>query len=316
MPATALLLSGLAPALEEAARAAAAEICPAALVCRDPSALTGTDFAVLRLLPAETEEVPALAIGTITFLCPIPAASTAADVRALLRAGWRGLELALENASYEGTLRSLGRRMAHDLRTPLGSALTLGQLLQEITPAAQTDVQGFLASIVRSAERLRELIDKMSFFAKSAIDPLELTPVALGEVVPTVQARVALLAQRKSARISGPPSWPSVLGNAPALETLWRHLLTNALEHGGDAPQIELDWRAEPNGWIRCFVRDRGAGLGEQRIYPFERLHAVTNTRGLGLSVVRRIVDQHGGSCAVADRPEGGAEISFTLRAA
>jgi len=308
----ALLLHRLAPDSVAAVRAAVPSVCPGTLVCQDPSAVEGADFAVLHIFPAGQ---PAPEAGGADFVCPLPPGASPEALAALLQAGWQGLQLARENASLRGNLRSIGRRMAHDLRTPLGSALTLSQLLQEITPASQTDVQGFLGSIVRSTERLRELIDKMAFFAKSALDPLELTPVALGEVVQTVQARVGLLQQRKQATLSGPANWPTVLGDAPALETIWRQLLTNALEHGGEKPAVELAWQTEEGGWIRCFVRDRGSGPSGQQAHPFETLHALTNTRGLGLSVVERLVAQHGGSCCVTERPGGGTEVSFTLRA-
>lgn len=316
MPAPTLLLHGSNPALEAQVRAAAAEVCEDAEVrtAEDPDALAHDALCVL-LGEADAPTRPAASLG-LREMVRLPVGAEDAVVRALLETAWRGLLLRRENERLRGNLRTVGRRLAHDLRTPLGSVLTLSQLLQEVVPQSNADAQGFLGSVLRSAEKLRDLIDKMSFFTKSAVDPLELAPLPLAEIVQTAQGRVAFLSMGRKGRISAPTAWPHVLGNVTGLETIWRNLLTNALLYSGEEPRIEIGWREEEGGLVRCFVRDRGPGLPAQAFAPFERLHEITNARGLGLAAVERLVTQHGGTCASAVLPEGGAEVSFTLRRA
>lgn len=316
MPAPTLLLHGSDPALAKLVRAAAAEVCPGAEVQTGENPDPSTQDALWVLLAEAAAPTRGANVPGLRQPVRLPAGADASVVRALLETAWRSLLLQRENESLRGNLRTVGRRLAHDLRTPLGSVLTLSQLLQEIVPQSNADAHGFLSSVLRSAEKLRELIDKMSFFTKSAVDPLELAPVPLAEIVQTAQGRVAFLSMNRKGRIAAPTAWPHVLGNVAGLETIWRNLLTNALSHSGDEPRVELGWREEEGGLVRCFVRDRGPGLPAQAFVPFERLHEITNARGLGLPAVERLVAQHGGTCQSTVLPEGGAEVSFTLRKA
>lgn len=229
------------------------------------------------------------------------------------------LRLRVENARLRGALETFARRISHDLRTPLGSVLTLTQLLQEITPTEQAETREMLGSIIGSAERLRDLIEQGSTIARLEAEAPELSPISMQLVARAASDRVAYQAAKVGGRIQTVPDWPTVLGHAPTLELLWRILLTNALQHGGVAPQVEMGWRAEGTDRYRFFVRDSGPGIPPARwsaaFTPFHHLHASNAARGLGLAIAERIVSAHGGDCGCEKSADGRFEAFFTLPA-
>jgi signal transduction histidine kinase len=85
--------------------------------------------------------------------------------------------------------------------------------------------------------------------------------------------------------------------------------INNAIKYGGKPPRVELGWTYDDRDWVRFWVRDNGQGLPpeeQDRLFtPFERLHQVsTEGYGLGLSIVRRIIEKLGGTVGV-DTPNG-----------
>jgi two-component system sensor histidine kinase/response regulator len=112
--------------------------------------------------------------------------------------------------------------------------------------------------------------------------------------------------------------WPVALGYAPWVEEVWINYLSNAFRYGGRPPRLELGAEAQPDGRVRFWVRDNGAGLtpeDQARLFtPFTRLDQVqVKGHGLGLSIVRRIVEKLGGQVGVESQIGQGSTFSFTL---
>jgi signal transduction histidine kinase len=107
-----------------------------------------------------------------------------------------------------------------------------------------------------------------------------------------------------------------VEGVEPWLEVIWWHFLANALQHAGESPQIELGCRAEI-GKIWFWISDNGPGVPADRrdklFQRFDSLHERDGIRGLGLSVVQRLVELQGGECGHEASQQGGARFFFTL---
>jgi len=150
--------------------------------------------------------------------------------------------------------------------------------------------------------------------------------------------RLAPTIELYRAEIEVPSSWPVAVGYGPWLEEVWLNLIDNAIKYGGRPPHVKLgysvldaqpglpapDPRARQAKMIEFWVQDNGAGLTpEQQARLFEPLAELPRVRerdmghGLGLSIVRRIVERLGGR--VAARCEGtpghGAVFNFTLPA-
>jgi two-component system sensor histidine kinase/response regulator len=111
------------------------------------------------------------------------------------------------------------------------------------------------------------------------------------------------------------------MGYAPWVEEVWVNYISNALKYGGTpsaAPRVELGAETQGDGMVRFWVRDHGPGIAPEaqlRLFtPFTRLdHVRAGGHGLGLSIVRRIVEKLGGQVSVASQVGEGSTFSFTL---
>jgi two-component system, OmpR family, sensor kinase len=110
-----------------------------------------------------------------------------------------------------------------------------------------------------------------------------------------------------------------VIGDPDRLEQALQNLAANALRHTPDGGEIQLAARSD-NGRVHISVRDTGTGIaGEHLPFIFDRFYKVDASRkaaggsGLGLSIVRAIVERHGGTIRAANHPDRGAVFTITL---
>jgi K+-sensing histidine kinase KdpD len=224
--------------------------------------------------------------------------------------------LAQENARLRGDLLTMARRISHDLRTPLGGIISSGEALKEIVAESEPAATQLADSLLHSADEISSLIKRASFIAKASVNPSPKSLVEMGEVVSGVLQQLESRILKKNATVTEPKSWPKVNGVAAWLEIIWWNFLANALQHAGDAPKIELMWKKE-NGNFRFSICDNGSGVPESergRLFQkFHSLHELDSTRGLGLSVVQRLVELQGGTCGYESPSNDGGCFYFTL---
>jgi len=197
---------------------------------------------------------------------------------------------------------------AHELRTPLTVLRTRIDTLadQQVARTLRQDIEG----MSRIVSQLLEIAELDTF----VVDPLEKTD--LQSVCAEVAEFIAplALAQGKNVALSAEtgPTW--VRGNAEMLYRAIRNLAENAIYHtpGGTAVEIVV----EGNGTVS--VLDQGPGIAAaERELVFRRFwrrdRRRTGNAGLGLSIVRRIVDAHSARITVNNRPTGGAQFSLNF---
>jgi signal transduction histidine kinase len=117
-----------------------------------------------------------------------------------------------------------------------------------------------------------------------------------------------------------PPNLPLVCADADRLTEVLLNLLDNALRHAPPGGQIEISGEVD-GPFVRVSVADNGPGIGpEDRVHVFDRFYRADKSRssstggsGLGLAIVRALVEAHGGTIRVDERPGGGARFTFTL---
>ncbi len=219
-----------------------------------------------------------------------------------------------ENARLRGDLLTIASRISHDLRTPLGGIVTAAEVLREVL-AKNPEEARLTQAISDSVDDLTRLIKQISFITRATANPIPAGPVNMAEVVSAARQRLENRVRKKNATVVETASWPEVKGVAPWLDAVWGNLLTNALQHTSGDLRIDLSWREEPSAW-RFAVSDNGGGVPEPLrpglFHPFHLLHQPDGTRGLGLSIVQRLVELQGGTCGYEPAP-GGSMFFFTL---
>jgi signal transduction histidine kinase len=113
-----------------------------------------------------------------------------------------------------------------------------------------------------------------------------------------------------------PAAWPLAVGYAPWIEEVWTNYLSNAIRHGGKPPRVEVGAELQPDGFVRFWVQDNGPGLTQEEqvnlFTPFTRLDQVrTKGYGLGLSIVRRIIEKLGGQVGLESEGKVGQGSTF-----
>lgn len=258
-------------------------------------------WAVVPASPAEA------AAGSVQWEVPLLAHS--------LRSAVNLLGLRREIARLRGDLCTVGRRLTHDLRTPLNSISTANQALAEDAVATGSG-QELHRSISAAVKEAGGMIERVGSVLLASARPLESEPVDMEEAVWNARQRLDARLRAAGATIVGPANWPVVQGAPALLELVWVNLLANSVQHGGPAPRIELGWQHV--GERTCFwLRDSGAGVpvGQQPrlFHPLDRLNELNAPRGYGLSLVQRLVELHGGSAGYDPQPLPGGTFSFTL---
>jgi PAS domain S-box-containing protein len=214
--------------------------------------------------------------------------------------------------------------VAHDLKNPLSYIIGFADTLIEYD-ATFSDEQRLeiLHKIVKSGYRLNEIIEELLLLSRVHQTEVTKEPLNTARIVAEVRQRLSHMIEDSHAEISEPSEWPIAIGYEPWVQEVWVNYLTNALKYGGmpsTAPCIELGATTQPDGQVRFWIRDHGIGItaeNQSRLFrPFTRLdQARAKGHGLGLSIVKRIVEKMGGQVNVESTgvPGEGSVFGFTL---
>jgi signal transduction histidine kinase len=221
-------------------------------------------------------------------------------------------------------LDAFSQTVAHDLKNPLLLILGYAEVLDGTGMAElRDDWRQSVRSIIQSGYKMNNIIDALLLLSRVRDADVDLDVLDMADIVEQVQQRLAFTIWECGAQITVHPStWLPALGYAPWVEEVWINYLANALKYGGAPPRIELGSERAPGveGQVRFWVRDYGRGIAphdQARLFtPFTRLAQVRSQGyGLGLSIVRRIVEKLGGQVGVESEgvPGRGSLFYFTL---
>ena len=251
-------------------------------------ALAALVIALLRLLAYRRqllemarilEETPAESNLRLTVeMTGAPARRLCRAVNARLEAG---RQLRLEALRGERELKHTMACISHDIRTPLAGAMGYLQLLKE-EPERREE---YLSIVGRRLEELEELLEDLFLYARLQGSALPLECGQTAALPPLWEALAELRFEREDMRIWASPE---------ALGRIYRNLLANAVRHGGGALTVSAH-----NGEIR-FSNPLGAGPAPDPQRLFDRFYQSSPARGrggagLGLSIVRELMEQMGG---------------------
>ena len=217
-------------------------------------------------------------------------------------------------------LDAFSHTVAHDLKEPLAVLMGYSEVLREsYIKASKVELDACLQGISRTTLKMTSIIRELLLLASvRQMDQIEVTPLNMGNVVNEIQVRLGDLIKSRKAEIFIPEVWPVAVGYGPWVEEIWVNYISNAIKYGGRPPRIELGGTKLDGNVVRFWVRDNGPGLTEEeraRLFtPFTRLKQVrAKGHGLGLSIVRRIVEKLNGEVGVESAVGRGSIFYFTL---
>jgi signal transduction histidine kinase len=220
--------------------------------------------------------------------------------------------------------------ISHELRTPIAVIRSAGENLSQGVIGNVDRVKRYGATIETQARRLGEMVERVLQYAgiesgravaaRGPLDVQEIIESAVESAIPGADHGAVI--DRQIA-----PALPPVIGDSAALRSAIQNLIANALKYGGVDRWVGI--RAESSRErrqpiVRITVSDHGAGIPASELphifEPFYRGADAVNRQiegnGLGLSLVQRIVNAHGGRVSVSSRPEVGSAFTITLPAA
>lgn len=256
---------------------------------------------------------------------PIQILGTAQDITNI-KAGELAAEAQAQRlAEMNEEINQLVGTAAHDIRNPTGVIMGLSSVLLETAQDRLTEEdEQFLQRILRSSERMLQLLNSLLDLTKIQAGKLDLSLEAVdcAALVKECVDFSRLIANQKGIRID--ESYTAELAEIQAdrskLEQVVTNILSNAIKYSDPGARIAVDVASEGRV-LTVTVQDEGQGIPPQEIEsifePFARSSAKTtageSSHGLGLAIVRRIVEGHGGRIHVQSEVGCGSRFSVTL---
>ena len=226
--------------------------------------------------------------------------------------------LQLEQANKE--LEAFSYSVSHDLRAPLRAVSGFSQIvLEDYAPQLPEEAKQHLQTICDGAQRMGALIDDLLAFARLSRLPLNKRTVDVGRQVRDALSELESdhTGRALELRVG---ELPACHGDPALLKQVWLNLLSNALKYSKNrVPAVIEVGSTLELGEVVYFVRDNGTGFdmryANKLFGVFQRLHRQEEFAGtgVGLAIVHRIVNRHGGRIWANALPDQGATFSFTL---
>ena len=215
---------------------------------------------------------------------------------------------------------------SHELRTPLAAIrgalglLLTGGIMAGVPREAQRMLEIALANTDRMIRLVSDLLDVDRINAGAA--QLQLAECDLGELMQRAADEMSPAANQAGATIVTRPLHVILLADGDRVIHVLRNVLSNAIKFSPAGTSIEVDAKQPGENRVIVSVRDRGPGIPTDYLdRVFERFLQVDSSdrrakggSGLGLTIARLIVEQHGGRIWAENAPDGGAVLSFELQ--
>jgi two-component system, sensor histidine kinase and response regulator len=217
-------------------------------------------------------------------------------------------------------LETFSYSVSHDLKAPLRAINGFtGILIEKYQNKLGSDGQRICDVIKNSAVQMSRLIDDLLAFSRLNRSELHMSDIDMRTMANSIYYEYSLPEQRENISFTV-QDIPRAFGDPSLIRQIWANLISNAVKFSSkkDHPEINIDCEADKNEIIYS-ISDNGAGFDMQyadKLFSvFQRLHdsAEFEGTGIGLAIVKRIVNRHGGRVWAAGEPDKGAIFYFSL---
>ena len=219
-------------------------------------------------------------------------------------------------------LESFAYIVAHDLKSPITGILGMTEIvLSDFGDKLEAQGKEFLELTISSSKRMTSLINDLLEFARAGNVEFSQEPFSMAQLLANLQADLRHYIQERNATIIVQPDLPSIRCDPIRFSQVWKNLVQNAIKYNeSGSPRIEIGCDKNHSGTMyRFFVQDNGIGIGEEHLetifMPFKR--AVTGSKyegtGIGLPIVKRVIELHGGRVWAESKAGEGTVFYFTI---
>jgi signal transduction histidine kinase len=203
--------------------------------------------------------------------------------------------------------------VSHDLKSPLVTIRGfIGHVQRDVSEGRMDRLADYSQRIDGATGRMSRLIDNLLDLSRIGRVAAESSPIPLAETIQRICRTHGEQLADRGITVAVQEAMPTIYGDEERIGEVFDNLITNAIRYGCDAedPRIEIGAEDDDNKY-RVFVRDNGQGIRAEhhdKIFGlFQRLHPGKDSTGVGLAIVRRIVEVHGGRVWVESSPGSGA---------
>lgn len=234
---------------------------------------------------------------------PVEYQALGMDITARKRAELEREQLIAELEARNAELEQFTYTVSHDLKSPLITIKGFASYIERDLATGKLErIPSDLQRIISAADRMYQLLEDLLHLSRAGrqLNPPE--RIGLGLLISEAAAAVSGRLAERNVYLHLPPNLPEIYGDRTRLREVFQNLIDNAAKFMGNQPnpQIWIEARAadDPH-FVLVSVRDNGIGIDPrhiQRIFGlFERLDQRVEGTGIGLTLVRRIVEAHGG---------------------
>jgi signal transduction histidine kinase len=219
-------------------------------------------------------------------------------------------------------LNAYASTVAHDLKNPISGLLGLKDIIREDLQNNNTQEIFELLDLAHDqAQKMYKIIDELLLLSRVRKEDIKPVKLDMGSIINEAIKRLNGSVEMTKATIESPEFWPSALGHPQWIEEVWYNFISNAIKYGGKPPKIKLSAEKKDENTWRFLIQDNGNGLppdSYNKIFnDYERLDKKqTEGHGLGLAIIKRIVEKLGGEVSVISehKRKKGSIFSFTLK--
>lgn len=229
-----------------------------------------------------------------------------------------------KNKVNEDSIKKMISNISHDLRTPLTSMLGYMELVLNDTTLSEEEKKEYIKIVYNKGNHLYSLMEE--FFQVSKLESkdvkLNIRKINISEIVRQniISFFNELKKRNMEPQINIPEEDVYTFGDEKAVNRILSNLINNSLKYGSEGTMIGVNLTCDNNN-VFISVWDNGAGIPKEEIdYVFDRLYTVEKSRklnlkssGLGLTIVKKLVEALGGTISVGSIPFEKTDFTFTL---